>query len=63
MRNAGKREHPEHRDKFGHWAGLDDLYDDVDHWLTMYGFAAYSETYKRTLGLGDIKSFEAVYES
>ncbi|MEM3045644.1 MAG: hypothetical protein QW057_01010 [Candidatus Bathyarchaeia archaeon] len=47
--------------EFGHWAGLADLYEDRDYWLTMYGYAGYGETYKRTLGLGDIKGLEAVY--
>jgi hypothetical protein len=47
--------------EFGHWCGLDDLYDDVDYWLTMYGYASYGETYKRTLGLGDILGLQAVY--
>ncbi len=47
--------------EFGHWAGLDDLYNDVDYWLTMYGYADYGETYKRTLGLGDINGLEAWY--
>jgi len=49
--------------EFGHWCGLDDLYNDVDYWLTMYGYADYGETYKRTLGLGDINGLEAVYGS
>jgi len=47
--------------EFGHWVGLDDLYSDVDYWLTMYGYADYGETYKRTLGLGDINGLEAWY--
>jgi len=47
--------------EFGHWAGLDDLYGDVDYWLTMYGYANYGETYKQTLGKGDILGLEAVY--
>jgi len=47
--------------EFGHWCGLADLYNDVDYWLTMYGYANYGETYKRTLGLGDINGLEAVY--
>lgn len=47
--------------EFGHWAALADLYDDVDYWLTMYGYADYGETYKRTLGLGDILGLQAVY--
>jgi len=47
--------------EFGHWCGLDDLYDDKDYWLTMYGYASYGETYKRTLGLGDIQGLRTVY--
>jgi hypothetical protein len=47
--------------EFGHWCGLDDLYADEDYWLTMYGYANYGETYKRTLGLGDILGLKAVY--
>jgi len=47
--------------EFGHWCGLDDLYDDADYWLTMYGFADYGETHKQTLGLGDILGLEARY--
>jgi len=47
--------------EFGHWCGLADLYNDVDYWLTMYGYANYGETYKRTLGLGDISGLHAVY--
>ncbi|MEM3383851.1 MAG: hypothetical protein QW698_07440 [Nitrososphaerales archaeon] len=47
--------------EFGHWCGLDDLYDDKDYWLTMYGYASYGETYKQTLGLGDILGLRAVY--
>ena len=47
--------------EFGHWAGLADLYNDVDYWLTMYGYSDYRETYKRTLGLGDINGLEYWY--
>mgnify|MGYP001626209080 CR=1 FL=1 len=47
--------------EFGHWSGLDDLYEDKDYWLTMYGYASYGETYKRTLGLGDILGLQARY--
>jgi len=49
--------------EFGHWAGLADLYDDVDYWLTMYGYADYGEIYKRTLGLGDMLGLQAVYRA
>jgi len=47
--------------EFGHWAGLNDLYSNADYWLTMYGYSNYGETYKQTLGLGDIKGLKAVY--
>jgi hypothetical protein len=40
--------------EFGHWVGLDDLFDDLDKDLTMYGFSAGGEVKKRTLGTGDI---------
>jgi hypothetical protein len=48
--------------ELGHWCGLGDLYSDADYWLTMYGYADYGETYKRTLGKGDISGLQAVYE-
>ena len=41
--------------EFGHWVGLDDLYDDSAKDLTMYGFGAGGEVKKRTLGHGDIR--------
>jgi len=47
--------------EFGHWVGLADLYSDADYWLTMYGYAGYGETYKQTLGHGDILGLQAVY--
>jgi hypothetical protein len=47
--------------EFGHWCGLADLYNDADYWLTMYGYGNYGETYKRTLGLGDINGLIVVY--
>lgn len=40
--------------EFGHWVGLDDLFDDADKDLTMYGFSGGGELKKRTLGTGDI---------
>ena len=40
--------------EFGHWVGLDDLYDDSDKDLTMYGFGAGGEVKKRSLGTGDV---------
>ncbi len=39
--------------EFGHWIGLDDLYNDADADLTMYGFGAGGELKKRTLATGD----------
>ena len=47
--------------EFGHWCGLNDLYNNKDYWLTMYGYANYGETYKQTLGLGDISGLQVVY--
>jgi len=46
--------------EFGHWCGLADLYSDADYWLTMFGYSSYGETYKRTLGLGDILGLREV---
>lgn len=40
--------------EFGHWIGLEDLFDDAHKDLTMYGFSAGGEVKKRTLGNGDI---------
>jgi hypothetical protein len=40
--------------EFGHWVGLEDLYDNAHRDLTMYGFGAGGEVKKRTLGRGDI---------
>jgi hypothetical protein len=40
--------------EFGHWIGLEDLFDDNAKDLTMYGFSAGGEVKKRTLGRGDI---------
>jgi hypothetical protein len=47
--------------ELGHFCGLADLYKDADYWLTMYGYSNYAETYKQTLGLGDILGLRAVY--
>lgn len=47
--------------EFGHWCGLADLYSNKDSWLTMYGYSNYGETYKQTLGKGDILGLQAVY--
>ncbi len=46
--------------EFGHWVGLDDLYDVLDKDLTMYGYGAGGELKKRTLGTGDITGANAV---
>jgi hypothetical protein len=46
--------------EFGHWIGLDDLFDDADKDLTMYGFGAGGEVKKRTLGTGDISGKNAL---
>lgn len=40
--------------EFGHWVGLDDLIEEEEKDLTMYGFSAGGEVKKRTLGRGDI---------
>ena len=40
--------------EFGHWIGLEDLYDDAEKDLTMYGFGAGGELKKRSLGTGDV---------
>ncbi len=47
--------------ELGHFCGLADLYNDADYWLTMYGYSNYAETYKQTLGLGDILGLRAFY--
>jgi hypothetical protein len=47
--------------EFGHWAGLKDLYKNPDYWLTMYGYANYGQTWKQSLGQGDINGLTAVY--
>ncbi len=47
--------------EFGHWAGLDDIYDSAHSWLTMYGYSNYGITYQRTLCPGDVLGLESVY--
>jgi hypothetical protein len=47
--------------EFGHWCGLNDLYNGRDYWLTMYGYSNFGETYKQTLGLGDVNGLRKVY--
>lgn len=46
--------------EFGHWIGLDDLYDSQDKDLTMYGYGQPTELKKNTLGNGDILGVNAV---
>jgi hypothetical protein len=46
--------------EFGHWVGLDDLFNDANKDLTMYGFGAGGELKKRSLGTGDIDGANAV---
>lgn len=46
--------------EFGHWVGLDDLYDLLDSELTMYGYGALGELKKDTLGLGDVSGVQTV---
>jgi len=46
--------------EFGHWVGLDDLYNQADKDLTMYGYADTQELKKGSLGNGDIMGVRAV---
>lgn len=46
--------------EFGHWVGLDDLYNSVDKDLTMYGYGDLTELKKDTLGLGDVTGVNAI---
>lgn len=47
--------------ELGHGVGLADLYDDQWSEQTMYGYATYGETKKRTLESGDIAGIQALY--
>jgi len=47
--------------EFGHTAGLDDLYESSCSEETMYGYAEYGETKKRTLGPGDSAGITELY--
>ncbi|HEX2227921.1 MAG TPA: hypothetical protein VHM64_12335, partial [Candidatus Binatia bacterium] len=49
--------------EFGHWAGLDDLFENTDKDLTMYGFGAGGEIKKRTLETGDRSGASEVAQS
>lgn len=46
--------------EFGHWVGLDDLYNSVDKDLTMYGYGDTKELKADSLGLGDINGAKAI---
>ncbi len=46
--------------EFGHWIGLDDLYNSIDQDLTMYGYGDTAELKKDSLGLGDITGVLAI---
>ena len=48
--------------ELGHSVGLDDLYEDRCSEQTMYGYAAYGETKKRTLEAGDIRGVRELYK-
>ena len=47
--------------ELGHAVGLGDLYDDKCSEMTMYGYASYGETNKRSLEDGDIAGIRALY--
>jgi len=47
--------------ELGHSVGLDDLYEDKCAEQTMYGYASYGETKKRTLESGDITGVQTLY--
>jgi len=48
--------------ELGHSVGLDDLYDERSSEQTMYGYAGYGETKKRTLEDGDINGVYRLYK-
>ena len=47
--------------ELGHSAGLDDLYETSCNQETMYGYADYGQTNKRTLEAGDITGVNTLY--
>ncbi|MBA7689098.1 hypothetical protein ES703_97593 [subsurface metagenome] len=47
--------------ELGHAVGLDDLYTSKCSEMTMYGYASYGETKKRTLEAGDITGVQKLY--
>ena len=48
--------------ELGHAVGLADLYDDKCSEMTMYGYAIYGETKKRSLENGDINGVKELYK-
>lgn len=48
--------------EFGHAVGMDDLYASQYSEQTMYGYATYGETKKRTLEAGDINGVKTLYK-
>ncbi len=46
--------------EFGHWIGLDDLYDPTDADLTMYGYGETKELKKDSLGAGDVLGVNSI---
>lgn len=47
--------------ELGHGAGLADIYSTACSQVTMYGYSAYGETNKRTLGQPDITGMQQMY--
>jgi hypothetical protein len=47
--------------ELGHGVGLGDLDQNPLYWQTMYGYAGYGETWKRTLEYGDVAGLNAIY--
>lgn len=47
--------------EIGHAMGLIDLYDPICYQNTMYGYASFGQTWKRTLEKGDIKGINLLY--
>jgi hypothetical protein len=45
----------------GHWLSFADIYGGMDNKQTMFGQAAYGETNKRTLALGDVVGIQKAY--
>lgn len=47
--------------ELGHGVGLGDLYENEYYWQTMYGYACWGETWKRTLEEGDVAGLYVIY--